>query len=98
VSPVKYELGFYNSEHDILHSHCRENLKSSISERCFYLSYCLWIVIRSGSEEDVSTEYIVSIFSGDHYISEEANRRRSLAKTNVSVVSTGLFLSLIVQP
>jgi hypothetical protein len=28
VSPVKYELGFYIPENDILHSHGRENLKS----------------------------------------------------------------------
>jgi hypothetical protein len=28
VSPVKYELGFYTREDDILHSHRRENLKS----------------------------------------------------------------------
>jgi hypothetical protein len=28
VSPVKYELGFCIPEDDILHSHCRENLKS----------------------------------------------------------------------
>jgi hypothetical protein len=28
VSPVKYEMGFYIAEDDILHSHCRENLKS----------------------------------------------------------------------
>jgi hypothetical protein len=28
VSPVKYELGFYIPEDDILHSHRRENLKS----------------------------------------------------------------------
>jgi hypothetical protein len=27
VSPVKYELGFYTPEDDILHSHRRENLK-----------------------------------------------------------------------
>jgi hypothetical protein len=31
VSPVKYELGFYIPEDDILHSDCRENLKSYIS-------------------------------------------------------------------
>jgi hypothetical protein len=31
VSPVKYELGFYIPEDDILHSHCRENLKSYIA-------------------------------------------------------------------
>jgi hypothetical protein len=28
VSPVKYKLGFYIPEDDILHSHRRENLKS----------------------------------------------------------------------
>jgi hypothetical protein len=28
VSPVKYELGFYIPEDAILHSHCRENLRS----------------------------------------------------------------------
>jgi hypothetical protein len=28
VSPVKYELGFYIPEDGILHSHCREQLKS----------------------------------------------------------------------
>jgi hypothetical protein len=28
VSPVKYELGFYILEEDILHSHRSENLKS----------------------------------------------------------------------
>jgi hypothetical protein len=38
VSPVKYELGFYIPEDDILHSHCRENLKS-------YLQISVWIVL-----------------------------------------------------
>jgi hypothetical protein len=33
VSPVKCELGFYIPEDDILHSHCRENLKSYIVNR-----------------------------------------------------------------
>jgi hypothetical protein len=28
VSPVKYEMGFYIPEDGILHSHCRENVKS----------------------------------------------------------------------
>jgi hypothetical protein len=32
VSPVKYELGFYIPEDDILHSHRRENLKSYVSD------------------------------------------------------------------
>jgi hypothetical protein len=33
VSPVKYELGFYIPEDDILHSHRRENLKPYIAVR-----------------------------------------------------------------
>jgi hypothetical protein len=28
MSPVNYELGSYIPEDDILHSHCRDNLKS----------------------------------------------------------------------
>jgi hypothetical protein len=28
MSPVKYELGLYIPEDDILHSHCREDVKS----------------------------------------------------------------------
>jgi hypothetical protein len=31
VSPVRYKLGFYIPEDDILHSHCRENLNSYIA-------------------------------------------------------------------
>jgi hypothetical protein len=31
MSPVNYELGFYISEDDILHSHRPENLKSYIA-------------------------------------------------------------------
>jgi hypothetical protein len=30
VSPVRYELGFYVPEDDILHSHCRKDLISYI--------------------------------------------------------------------
>jgi hypothetical protein len=31
VSAVKYEMGFYIPEDDVLYSHCRENLKSHIA-------------------------------------------------------------------
>jgi hypothetical protein len=31
MSPVKYELGFYIPESDILHSHRHENLKPHIA-------------------------------------------------------------------
>jgi hypothetical protein len=34
VSPVKYELGSYIPEDDILHSHCRESPKSYNPSRC----------------------------------------------------------------
>jgi hypothetical protein len=37
VSPVKYELGSYISEDDILHSHLRENFK-------FYIALTGWAV------------------------------------------------------
>jgi hypothetical protein len=37
VCPVKYELGFYIPEDDILHSHRREKLKSYIA-----LGWTLW--------------------------------------------------------
>jgi hypothetical protein len=40
VSPVKYELGFYIPEDDILHSHRRENLKSCYRSVMFMLSVC----------------------------------------------------------
>jgi hypothetical protein len=40
MSTVKYELGFYIPEDDILYSHCRENLKSyrlyAIYMDCFH--------------------------------------------------------------
>jgi hypothetical protein len=39
VYPVKYEMGFYISEDDILHSHCRGNLKTYIFAFVFNLSF-----------------------------------------------------------
>jgi hypothetical protein len=37
MCPVKYELGFYITEDDILHSHRRENLKSYIALKAWTL-------------------------------------------------------------
>jgi hypothetical protein len=40
VSPVRYRHGFYIPEDDILHSYCRENLKSyniRIVERVIFI-------------------------------------------------------------
>jgi hypothetical protein len=46
VSPVKYEMGLYIPEDDILHSHSRENVKSyneltSYSSRCLMFNWCV---------------------------------------------------------
>jgi hypothetical protein len=43
---VKYELGFYIPEDDILHSHCRENLKP-------YTAY--WIMMMLSLAEATAT-------------------------------------------
>jgi hypothetical protein len=39
VSPVKYELGFYIPEDDILDSHRRENLESYLALLYFTILY-----------------------------------------------------------
>jgi hypothetical protein len=52
VSPVKYELGFYITEDDILHSDRRENLTSYIASVCCSSCY---------SFSRVSTAYVVSV-------------------------------------
>jgi hypothetical protein len=49
VSAVKYELGFYIPEDDILHSHCRENLKSYICQH----SQCAVIQIASNFQQQI---------------------------------------------
>jgi hypothetical protein len=43
VSPVKYKLGLYILEDDILHSHSRENLKSYIQGLLF--KFCAYTII-----------------------------------------------------
>jgi hypothetical protein len=43
VSPVKYGLGFYIPQDDVLHSHCREKLKSYMGSPLFLLTpSCNW--------------------------------------------------------
>jgi hypothetical protein len=41
MSPLRYELGFYIPEDDILHGYCRENFKSSILSMVFILTAVL---------------------------------------------------------
>jgi hypothetical protein len=49
MSPVMYELGFYIPEHNILHSNCRENLKS-------YLALTGWTLYRRSNVSPVMYE------------------------------------------
>jgi hypothetical protein len=49
VSPVKYELGFYIPEDDILHSHRRENFKS-------YITLTGWNLLRRRNVSPVKYE------------------------------------------
>jgi hypothetical protein len=44
VSPVRYELGFYIPQDDILHSHRRENLESYLISTSIQLSACCELV------------------------------------------------------
>jgi hypothetical protein len=41
MSRVKYELGFYIPENDILRSHCHETLKSYITKVTCFLFPCI---------------------------------------------------------
>jgi hypothetical protein len=69
VSPVKYELGFYIPEDDILHSHCRENLTSYIPVLLILLSV-LRIVNKVGESDapviksDRPTENVCAALQG----------------------------------
>jgi hypothetical protein len=67
VSPVKYELGFYIPEDDILHSHCRENLKSYNDMLGGYLRTWLY---------DVSLTQITAVMCGQirRYVKSEPER------------------------
>jgi hypothetical protein len=42
VSPVKYGLGFYIPEGDILHSHRRENIKPYKKDAVFWDVNAVW--------------------------------------------------------
>jgi hypothetical protein len=58
VSPVKYELGFYIPEDDILHSHCRETPKS-------YIELAGWTLYRSSVVSPVKYELCLYIPQDD---------------------------------
>jgi hypothetical protein len=59
VSPVKYELGFYIPEDDILHSRCRENLKSDVLLCCLRIEPLLVVrLIRTTHAPLGNSEYL----------------------------------------
>jgi hypothetical protein len=49
VSPAKYELCFYIPEDGILHTHCRENLRS-------YIAFTGWVLWRGRNVSSVRYE------------------------------------------
>jgi hypothetical protein len=66
MSPVKYELGFYIPEDDILHSPRRENLKS-YNPVCGY-PFCLWVVLLARAsftcrESDEERDHPITLFT-----------------------------------
>jgi hypothetical protein len=74
VSPVRYELAFYIPEDDILHSHCRENLKC-------YITLTGWTLSRRRNVSPVKYELI--------FISEDgilnSHRREHLKSYTVTI-------------
>jgi hypothetical protein len=56
MSPMRYELGFYIPEDDILHSHRRENLKSYFP-LVIYFTCCLLAILNEGKSECKFAKY-----------------------------------------
>jgi hypothetical protein len=59
VSSVRYELGFYIPKDDILHIHCRRNLKSDMYSRTLY---CVSLVRNDVLEKDIASTFRVRRF------------------------------------
>jgi hypothetical protein len=70
VSPVKYEPGFNIPENDILHSHCRENLKS-------YITLTGWTLLQRRNVSPVKYELGFNIPEGDILHSSRRENLRS---------------------
>jgi hypothetical protein len=79
VSPVRYKLGFYIPEDDILHSHSRENLKS-------YIALSSWTLQRRRNVSPVRYEL-------GFYIPEDGilhSHRRENLKTYIALTGWAL--------
>jgi hypothetical protein len=57
VSPVKYELGFYMPEDDILHSHRREILRC-YDQTCCLVRSLFSVILLNGRNTNSTTNYI----------------------------------------
>jgi hypothetical protein len=75
VSPVKYELGFYIPEDDILNSHRREHIKSYIE----YLRWQPWRVLRHYPSNRLRTESRVTRRLESEWLTSESGTSRLLS-------------------
>jgi hypothetical protein len=76
VSPVRHELVFYIPEDDILHSQCRENLKS-------YRALTDWTLQRRSNVSPVRHELVFCIPEDDILHSQ---CRENLKSYNINIV------------
>jgi hypothetical protein len=74
VSPLRYKLGCYIQEDDILHSHRRENLKSYMymPDSCLRQGYFFFLAIEGNSKAILSqvtraTEFVFFFFVGNRW-------------------------------
>jgi hypothetical protein len=86
VAPVKYELGFYIPEDDILHCHCSENLKS----------YTLSDSSRANPSDATCTNQHIQKFVGMLVLMETVreNAKRSPEHEEAGRETAGLFRAL----
>jgi hypothetical protein len=92
VSPVKYELGSYMSEDDILHSHCREIFKS-------YIELTGWNPQRRSNVSPVRYELCVYIPEDDILHSHSRrNLKTYTARVQFYICCLNFLLFLCVCP
>jgi hypothetical protein len=88
VSPVKYELGFYIPEDEILHSHSRENLKILHIIILLFFTLTQWIQLHSNRNKEaaVAARFCCSVY--------ERNDRRSVILPSAVGALGSLYASL----
>jgi hypothetical protein len=91
VSPVKYELGFYIPEDDILHSHRREELKSYRSSYFFRELFCL---CASVSDSELAAALRTLQLLCIHFVIRET-RERAVARQGIQTEHGALRLIVV---